>query len=107
MAAERANHSSSLASRWRVRRVLAVVVCSGLVALLGAPGTSVAANDDGVGGPQVVVTPAVRSDVSVLPLSEMTSASIVDVKVKKENKKNEIVLRGFFKRQQDPGRRQL
>ena len=92
MVAEHSAHRSSAAARRRAGRVLVAVATSSLIALSVASVDLVAAKDHGPGAQQVIVTPAVTSDVSTKPLSAIAPASALDVKDKKENKKFSLPL---------------
>jgi hypothetical protein len=91
MTAEHSADRSSATVRRRARRILIAFATSSLVAASVASVDLVAAKDHGPGAPQVIVTPAVTSDVSSKPLSGMAAAS-ADVKDKKEKKKNSLPL---------------
>ncbi len=92
MTAERSAHRSSSAARRRAGRILVALVTSILVAASVESVDLVAAKDHGSGARQVIVTPAVRSDVSTQPLSAMAPAPALGVKDKKENKKFSLPL---------------
>jgi hypothetical protein len=78
----------------RRRRGLRPLIALATAALVGAaiaPPALVAAKDHGPGTPQLLVSAAVKWDVSP-PLSSMAAAPVIDAKVKKEHKKNDIPL---------------
>ena len=76
--------------RWGLRPLIALATV-GLIASVFAPAGIVAAKDHDPGAGQVVVSPALRSDVSAA-LSSMAPAPVVAVKDKKEKKKNALPL---------------